>query len=197
MASGEDVHELYSAALTKLTANVRPLIMSLTELANEYKRPHAKVVARLIEERIRTIRKDHKMPALYLLDSIIKNHGDPYRAVFQPNLVSTFAAVFEAIEDPRIRISLHKLRNTWNSLFDPRVLESLDVKVQGTFDRKWPVQKKPGEAAPPAALPANIHINPAHISGVRGGAFERELEAKRAELKRLQMQKLQMEIDKT
>ena len=31
----------------------------------------------------------------------------------------------------------------------------------------------------------------------KGGAFERELEAKRAELKRLQMQKLQMEIDKT
>ena len=58
MASGEDVHELYSAALTKLTANVRPLIMSLTELANEYKRPHAKVVARLIEERIRTVSRD-------------------------------------------------------------------------------------------------------------------------------------------
>ena len=63
---------------------------------------------------------EHKMPAIYLLDSIVKNHGDPYRSVFQPNLVSTFAAVFEAIEDPRIRISLHKLRNTWNSIFDPR-----------------------------------------------------------------------------
>ena len=139
------------------------------------------------------------MPALYLLDSIIKNHGDPYRAVFQPNLVSTFAAVFEAIEDPQIRMSLYKLRNTWNSLFDPRVLESLDVKVQGEFDRKWPVQRRPGEVAavapPPAAVaPANIHINPAHIKNT---AFERELEAKKAELERLKMLKLQMEIDKT
>ena len=137
------------------------------------------------------------MPALYLLDSIIKNHGDPYRVVFQPNLVSTFAAVFEAIEDPNIRMSLYKLRNTWNSLFDPRVLESLDVKVQGTFDRKWPIQRRPGEAAVPqpvAVAPANIHINPAHI---RNSAFEQELEAKRAELERLKIKKLQMEIDKT
>ena len=87
------------------------------------------------------------MPALYLLDSIIKNHGDPYRAVFQPNLVSTFVAVFEALEDPQVRMALYKLRNTWNSLFDPRVLEDLDVRVQGEFDRKWPIQRRPGEAA--------------------------------------------------
>ena len=137
------------------------------------------------------------MPALYLLDSIIKNHGDPYRAVFQPNLVSTFVAVFEALEDPQVRMALYKLRNTWNSLFDPRVLEDLDVRVQGEFDRKWPIQRRPGEAAavvqaqPPSP---NIHINPAHI---KNAAFEKELEAKKAELKRLQMLKLQMEIDKT
>ena len=55
MSSAEEVGDLYSAALTKLTANVRPLIMNLTELANEYKRPHARVIARLIEDRIRTV----------------------------------------------------------------------------------------------------------------------------------------------
>ena len=141
------------------------------------------------------------MPALYLLDSIIKNHGDPYRAVFQPYLVAAFAAVFAANEDPGVRTQLYKLRNTWPSLFDPRVLEALDVKVQREFDRKWPVQKVPPSAAvavaqpqQPAVAPSpNIHINPAHIKSV---SFERELEAKRAELKRLQLQKLQMEIDK-
>ena len=58
MASAEEVHEEYSAALAKLTANVRPLIMNLTELANEYKRPHARMIAKLIEERIRTVRKE-------------------------------------------------------------------------------------------------------------------------------------------
>ena len=55
MASAEEVHEEYSAALAKLTANVRPLIMNLTELANEYKRPHARMIAKLIDERIRTV----------------------------------------------------------------------------------------------------------------------------------------------
>ena len=80
------------------------------------------------------------MPALYLLDSIIKNHGDPYRAIFQPNLVSIFAVVFGANESPNVRMALHKLRNTWNSIFDPRVLESLDIRVQREFDPKWPIQ---------------------------------------------------------
>ena len=140
------------------------------------------------------VRREYKMPALYLLDSIIKNHGDPYRAVFQPHLVAAFAAVFEANEDPGVRTQLYKLRNTWPSLFDPRVLEALDVKVQREFDRKWPVQKVPQAAQPqPVAPSPNIHINPAHI---KNASFERELEAKRAELKRLQLQKLQMEIDK-
>ena len=135
------------------------------------------------------------MPALYLLDSIIKNHGDPYRAIFQPSLVSIFAVVFGANESPNVRMALHKLRNTWNSIFDPRILESLDIRVQREFDPKWPIQKRPttAEAIPqPAVAPANIHINPAMLGG-----FEKELEAKRAELKRLQMQKLQMEIDRT
>ena len=38
------------------------------------------------------------MTAVHLLDSIIKNHGDSYRTVFQPYLVAAFAAVFEANE---------------------------------------------------------------------------------------------------
>ena len=74
------------------------------------------------------------MPALYLLDSIIKNHGDPYRAVFQPYLVAAFAAVFEANEDPGVRTQLYKLRNTWPSLFDPRVLEARAARRYEAFD---------------------------------------------------------------
>lgn len=140
MASEEEVREEYSASLSRLTTNMRPLIINLTELANEYKRPHARLIASLIEGRIRTVRTEQKMPALYLLDSIIKNHGDPYRAIFQPNLVSIFAVVFGANESPNVRMALHKLRNTWNSIFDPRVLESLDIRVQREFDPKWPIQ---------------------------------------------------------
>ena len=55
MSTADEVFGLYSDALANLTANVRPLIMKLTELANEYKRPHARVVSKAIEERIRTV----------------------------------------------------------------------------------------------------------------------------------------------
>ena len=57
MASVEEVREEYSASLSRLTTNVRPLIINLTELANEYKRPHAGLIASLIEGRIRTVSK--------------------------------------------------------------------------------------------------------------------------------------------
>ena len=60
MASDEEVREEYSASLSRLTTNVRPLIISLTELANEYKRPHARLIASLIEGRIRTVSKGGK-----------------------------------------------------------------------------------------------------------------------------------------
>ena len=52
--------------------------------------------------------------------------------------MSTFSAVFGAIEDSRVRMHLYKTRNTWNSLFEPRALRSLDDKVQREFDSKWP-----------------------------------------------------------
>ena len=65
------------------------------------------------------------MPALYLLDAIIGNHVDPYRDIFQENIVSTFAMVVEANEDPHVVTELSHLRNSWSSYFDPRILNNI------------------------------------------------------------------------
>ena len=42
---------------------------------------------------------DQLLPLMYLLDSICKNHGDPFKELFQRNLVSNFAYVFGKVSE--------------------------------------------------------------------------------------------------
>lgn len=165
-----------------------------------------------------------KLPCLYLLDSIVKNHPSPYKDLFQRNLVHTFATVFAAVQEVTVRSALYKLRTTWNEVFNQQALMLLDVKVNKDFDPKWPVAK--------SSSGSNIHINPAVFNkqkqkaavppAVRLKVFlvvffvlkkrafvfykvedeetalmEREVLAKKKELMRLQKLKLEMELEKT
>ena len=90
------------------------------------------------------------------MDSIVKNHPVPYKDLFQQNLVNNFAHIF-SVSEVSVRVSLHKLRQTWNDVFSPVKLHQLDLKTK-EFDPKWPVAKL---VAPPAANSGTIHINPA------------------------------------
>ncbi len=51
----QEVRDAYKESLSQLTFNSRPVIMSLTELANEYSAKHAVLIVRLIEERMRSV----------------------------------------------------------------------------------------------------------------------------------------------
>ena len=51
-----DPVEAYVETLSNLTFNSRPVIMNLTELANEYKATHAEEVVAAIEARLRKVR---------------------------------------------------------------------------------------------------------------------------------------------
>ena len=82
---------------------------------------------------------DQKLPQLYLLDSIIKNHTAPYASLFQQNLVSVFAGVFQACPNEKIRAQLFKLRSTWGPFFTYAKLNQLDRRVK-EIDPAWPVQ---------------------------------------------------------
>jgi len=181
-----EVYELYSEDLDRLTLNSKPVISNLTELADEYKRDYAPLIVRIIEDRIKRVPDDQKLPQLYLLDSIIKNHQDPYVVLFQQNIVSVFASVFRVSRE-KVREQLFKLRGTWNQFFAHQKLNQLDRRVR-ELDPAWPImdsrkrgppppqQQQPSPAgqpqqvaaapavvAPPAApvaAPTKIHVNP-------------------------------------
>ncbi len=104
-----------------------------------------------------------KLPCLYLMDSIVKNHPQPYRDLFGgPNLIDNFAHVFENV-DVETRLAMHKLRNTWGEIFSRDRLYQLDLKVR-TLDPKWPVVVPVASAAGGHAQATNIHINPGFIN---------------------------------
>jgi pre-mRNA cleavage complex 2 protein Pcf11 len=135
------------------------------------------------------------------MDSIIKNHGDPYKPLFMPNLATTFACVF-ARSNEKDRSSLFKLRSTWTPIFPSERLYALDLKVQ-TIDPAWPLAAKPpGHGAPNAGgAGPNIHINPAVFARQSSvGETDRESEEiKRMEreLMDLKKKKLQLELEAT
>lgn len=61
-----------------------------------------------------------KLPVLYLVDSIVKNVGGEYLAVFAKNLITSFICVFE-----KVQFSLLLLYIYFNSLTCSRPVDSL------------------------------------------------------------------------
>uniref|UniRef100_H3CEL4 PCF11 cleavage and polyadenylation factor subunit n=1 Tax=Tetraodon nigroviridis TaxID=99883 RepID=H3CEL4_TETNG len=93
-----------------------------------------------------------KLPVLYLVDSIVKNIGGEYLAVFAKNLITSFICVFEKV-DENTRKSLFKLRSTWDEVFPLKKLYALDVRVN-SVDPAWPIKPLP------PTVNASIHVNP-------------------------------------
>jgi pre-mRNA cleavage complex 2 protein Pcf11 len=112
----------YSRQLSRLTSNSRPIITSLTILAEE--NPNmALQICRVIIDRFRVLLPNDpaRLPTLYLVDSIMKNVGivNPvFVREFGPLLYRWFVDTFQA-NNEQIRGSLVKLFGTWRAM--PRV----------------------------------------------------------------------------
>jgi len=167
----EDIQN-YADTLEELKFNSKPHISTLTELARDYgKNRQAKDVIKIIVDRIllKETPITHKMPTLYLLDSILKNHPDNYKDLIEKILVQAFECVFNH-GDEKIRASMHKLRMTWTPWFYWTTLNELDKRIN-KIDKAWPIIAKkdqvqvrnptpPVQQPPPTAGRPNIHVNP-------------------------------------
>ena len=62
---------------------------------------------------------DQMLPLMYLIDSICKNHGSPYKEMFNHNLVSNFAYIFQQVSE---KVSfLSNFLTTLKSWFQPEI----------------------------------------------------------------------------
>ncbi|KAM7300430.1 pre-mRNA cleavage complex 2 protein Pcf11 isoform X4 [Ixodes scapularis] len=191
----EDVCEEYKSSLLDLTCNSKPLINMLTMLAEE-NIDQAPRIVRSIEEHLQKVPIEMKLPVLYLIDSIMKNVGGAYRALFTQNVVSNFCSVFEK-GDEKMRMQLFKLRQTWAEIFPNKKLFGLDTRVKA-LDPAWPVMAKEPQQS------TTIHVNPKFLEAKavlgtvapssEGEQVQRMLLQKQQEFILLQRQKLQLEL---
>ncbi|XP_052793268.1 uncharacterized protein LOC128227101 [Mya arenaria] len=203
--SQEDV-DAYKNSLKDLHVNSKPVINMLTMLAEDHEH-HAPEIVSVIEEHITKSKPERKLPALYLIDSVMKNLGTTsYKSLFAKNIVSTFCSVFEQV-DERTRASMYKLRQTWSSILPNQKLYMIDVKINSTLDPAWPITAK--------AENAIIHVNPKFLQGQNSEgersspdmqsspeddaemeevAIRQKLIAKQHELLKLQEARLQLEL---
>lgn len=130
----------YRQSLSDLVINSKPMIMMLTMLAEDYKDTKAKEIVDCIQHRLFLVSPDQKLPTLYLIDSICKNlTNSDYVRLFEKKLIKLFSHTFER-SDEKTRISLFKLRQTWNVVFNNEILYNLDVAIQ-KLDSNWPIVK--------------------------------------------------------
>jgi len=207
-AREKDIYDTYSEDLDGLTGYLDKvpgyLISSMTELAIEYSSDFAHVIVRCIEDKIKMVSSSQKLPLLYLLDSILKNHKEnrQYNDLFQQNIVSIFAHVFHNVPQEqvgKVRTALYKLRGSWTDWrsFSLTKLNQLDRKIH-TLDPQWPIRAMAVDdnPTPPSQ---SIHINPAVFGRQQSLAPENDLDAqmkqKELELIELRMKREELALE--
>jgi len=128
----KEVADNYRETLCTLTFNNKIVINTLTEIAKENFK-YASVVVGVIEERLRKVRVGHilykclfkqiiqvesdkMLPIMYLIDSICKNHGGSYKELFQQNLVSNFAYIFQQVNEKVILYWLFAIKSWFGEI---------------------------------------------------------------------------------
>ncbi|KAH8716980.1 hypothetical protein GQ44DRAFT_398493 [Phaeosphaeriaceae sp. PMI808] len=107
-------------ALQDLRMNSRPEISNLTLIAKE-NTEYAQAISTELEQHIKSTRPEFKLPALYVLDSIVKNVGTPYTVYLGRNMYRTFMDAY-LVMDQGTRKAMEGLLRTWKQ----PVPESMD-----------------------------------------------------------------------
>eukprot|EP00475_Leptophrys_vorax_P033149 TRINITY_DN5186_c0_g1_i2.p1 TRINITY_DN5186_c0_g1~~TRINITY_DN5186_c0_g1_i2.p1 ORF type:complete len:389 (-),score=78.67 TRINITY_DN5186_c0_g1_i2:536-1663(-) len=171
------LEEIYLRRLETLTINSKPIITSLTIIADENKNHASAEVARAVFRRAALLHPadQARLPLLYLIDSIVKNIGEPYITLFVPEIPRLFNETFAHCQVDKTRLSMIKLLNTWRDpklRFPPSLFQIIDAHVRSTPrivsgapkrppDANYPAAAYHGAIPPPEKRPRTDHYPPA------------------------------------
>lgn len=156
--------QYYQHLLSSLTTNSRALITELTTIAEQHS-IHSKLIVNLIEERIKKCLPQYKLYSFYLLDSIVKNIGNPYNLYFENGLYKLFTETYLIVTDNITRQHLINLFKTWLEgktnagidIFSKTVLtkiESFIVRATTINQGGSASVEAPKSTPPPGAVPS-------------------------------------------
>ncbi|KAK6457974.1 pre-mRNA cleavage and polyadenylation factor I component [Scheffersomyces xylosifermentans] len=101
--------------LDTLTINSRTIINQLTAIA-EKNTDYADVIAEMVENRIKRCVPQYKLFAIYLMDSMCKNIGNPYNIIYGRDIYQLFTETYSIVTDNRTRQSMINLFKTWGEI---------------------------------------------------------------------------------
>ncbi|RIA98454.1 hypothetical protein C1645_749917 [Glomus cerebriforme] len=164
----ESVRQDYLASLQDLTFNSKPIITNLTIIAQENINA-ARAIVQAIEEQIRTCPPQHKLPVLYLLDSISKNVGGTYIMLFSRNLYHTFMDTYNAVEQTT-KHKLERVLATWKSgpTGNPVYSSEVTGPIEKTLSKQQMRYQSRGSID---GGRTHIHINPNFLSGINSNSL--------------------------
>ncbi|KAI3437904.1 hypothetical protein D9Q98_000349 [Chlorella vulgaris] len=121
----------FAQAVTELVTVEKKNIVALTEIARDALRTEpqsAPSLAALITNRILQAPPTQKLPVLYLLDSISKLVGEPYKTFFVPALPEVYVTAWQQ-GGSGLHRPLDKLLGTWSGVFPNAVLSDIHGRI--------------------------------------------------------------------
>jgi hypothetical protein len=106
------IKEQFKQALKDLTFNSKPIITTLTMILAENTSYSKLLLDSLLEETLAREPPSEKLPLLYLLDSGLKNIGQPYLQQLEPLLSGFFKKCYPLLPQPD-QLRMDKVLQTW------------------------------------------------------------------------------------
>lgn len=69
-----------------------------------------------------------KLPALYLIDSVSKNIGEPYVSLFAGELISAFTRAFQSLHDRKVEAEFVRVLKTWRGVYPEPMIRELEKR---------------------------------------------------------------------